>query len=1102
MNFPQKIFSKAQKPSAPPPDLISIQLESFEWFKREGLRELFQEVSPVLDYTGKELALWINDYYFDEPKIDEQFAKERNMSYEAALRGKFKLQNKRTGEIKEQEIFLGDFPIMTKRGTFVVNGVERVVVSQLIRSAGIFFTAENFRGRRLFGAKIIPNRGAWLEFETDSAGVISVRIDRKRKVPATVVLKAFGLVENEDIKKKFKDVDTNKDTDKDTNHIEATLKQDSVKTRDEAYLEIYKRIRPGELAAVDNAKSLVESMFFGFDRYDLSRVGRYKISMRLYGLSSAEAKKRKISIEDRLLNVDDIVGVLKEIIRLNNTSDAKPDDIDHLGNRRVRTIGELLQNKLRVGLLRTARIVKDRMSTLDINTVTPAQLINSRPFMAAVKEFFTSSQLAQFMDQVNPLAELEHKRRLSAMGPGGLTRERAGFEVRDVHASHYGRICPIQTPEGPNIGLVGHLATYARINEFGFIETPYQVVKNGKISNEFIYLTASEEEKFNIAHAGIRLDESGIILDDLVEARIKGSPGMARKEDIQLIDVAPQQFISVATSLIPFLEHDDANRALMGSNMQRQAVSCINPEAPLVSTGAESQSARDSGQVVVAEEDGVVIEVDAKHITVLPDKKTGSARQQNKIYPLHAFTRSNQSTNISNQPLIKKGQKVKKGDILADGSSTDNGQLALGQNLLVAFLSFSGANFEDAIIISERLVKDERFSSIHIESFTSDVRDTKLGPEQLTPDIPNVSEEKLKNLDEEGIIRIGAEVRERDILVGKISPKGEADLTPEERLLRAIFGEKAADVKDTSKLLDHGKRGRVVAVQIFSRDRGDKLEAGIIRRVQVDVAQLRKVSVGDKLAGRHGNKGVISKILPEEDMPHLADGTPVDIILNPLGVASRMNIGQILETHLGWAADKLNYQAICPALAGPMEDKIKSELKKAGLPESGQVRLFDGRSGEPFVRPVTIGYIYMMKLNHLVEDKIHMRAIGPYSLITQQPLGGKAQFGGQRFGEMEVWALEGYGAAHTLQEMLTIKSDDVLGRNAAYDSIIRGEKLKNPHLPASFHVLVNELKSLGLLVDLLGEGGNVIAEDQIKKEEEKEVSPETKAEISIQTRQF
>jgi len=1047
------------------PDLIEVQKNSYNWFWKKGLRNLLDEFSPIKDWGSSDLELHFLDYRLEEPKHNELEAKSRNVSYEAPLYCRVKLVNNKTKEEKEQDIFLGDFPLMTERGTFIVNAVERVVISQLIRSSGVFFTSKFSKGNQLFGAKVIPNWGAWFEFETDSDKSINVKIDRKRKVPVTALLKVFAAMDpdkkdnlsNDQIKNLFSNINNGE-----VDYIEATIGKDNSKTSGEAFIEVHKRIRPGDLATEDNARGFLEAML-SFERYDLSEVGRWKMNQRLsdVGLKEFPSFDNDITKKDRVLHFEDIVAIIKEIIQLNNNPLAKIDDIDHLGNRRIRSVGELLQNKLRVGLARTERIIRDRMSTLDVAGLMPGQLINARPFMASIKEFFTSSQLSQFMDQHNPLAELEHKRRLSAMGPGGLTRERAGFEVRDVHSSHYGRICPIETPEGPNIGLVGHLACCARINEYGFIESPYRKVNNGKLTSKIVYLNAAEEEKYNIAHAGVAISSKGEILNKKVEARIYGEPGVINRSKIDFIDVLPQQPISIATSLIPFLEHDDSNRALMGSNMQRQAVACIKPQAPLVGTGIEDKAARDSGQVVVAEQDGVIKSVDSDKIVV--SEKKNNKRE----YILHSFSRTNQYTSICQHPLIKKGQRVKKGDILADGAATENGCLALGQNVLVAFMSWRGSNFEDAIILSEKLVKDDRYTSIHIESFTCDVRETKLGPEITTPDIPNVGEERLKDLDEEGIVRIGAEVGPNDILVGKISPKGETDLTAEERLLQAIFGEKARDVKDSSLRMSHGKRGRVVGIQIFSRENGDKLQSGVIKSIQVEIAQLRKISVGDKLAGRHGNKGVIAKILPEEDMPYLADGTPVEIVLNPLGVASRMNIGQILETHLGWAANALGYKAITPSLAGIKEKAIREELKKAGLPESGQVTLYDGRNGEAFEQPITVGYTYILKLLHLVEDKIHMRSVGPYSLITQQPLGGKAQFGGQRFGEMEVWALEGYGAAHTLQEMITIKSDDVAGRSGAYDSIIRGKKIQSPNIPASFNVLVSELKALGLGVELV-----------------------------------
>jgi len=1044
-----KYFSNYPKKLYPLPNLVEIQLNSYKLFLEKGLRELFDEISPIVDYGGKDISLYFKEYYLDEPKCDETKAKKNSLSYEAPLKIKLKLVNKKANETKEQEIFLTDLPLITPRGTFIVNGVERVVISQLIRSAGVFFKTSYIKGRKVHGAKIIPNRGAWLEFDTEANNSIVVRIDRKRKIPATALLRIFGLDTDEKILKEFKDIDN----DTDIQYIKETLARDNSKTSDDAWIEIYRRIRPGDLAAIDNARQLIENMFKNFDRYDLSEVGRYKLNQRM-GI------KTPMGPEHRILRKEDVVATIKEIIKLNNNPDLVGDDIDHLGNRRVRSLGELLQNKFRVGMARVIRIIRDRMSTMDAYNLAPAQLINSRPLMAAVKEFFTSSQLSQFMNQVNPLSELEHKRRLSALGPGGLTRERAGFEVRDVHPSHYGRICPIETPEGPNIGLVGHLASYAKINDYGFIETPYRKVENGKVTNKIVYMGASEEEKYNIAHAGVALKANGHIKEKRVEARIHGEPGIMERDKIDWMDVSPYQCISIATALIPFVEHDDSNRALMGSNMQRQAVPLVNPEAPLVGTGIERKAAVDSGQVMLSPNDGVIKSVDASRIVI-------SSKGVLKNYPLNNYLRSNEYTCIHQRPIVRPGQRVKKGDVVADSSSTQDGELALGQNLLVAFMSWSGANFEDAIVLSEKLVKDDRFSSIHIEEFSCDVRETKLGPEITTPDIPNVGEDRLKDLDEEGIVRIGAEVGPDDILVGKISPKGETDLTAEERLLRAIFGDKARDIKDTSLRLSHGKRGRVVGIKIFSRDKGDKLQAGVIKTIQVEVAQFRKVSIGDKLAGRHGNKGVISKILPEQDMPYLTDGTPVDVVLNPLGVASRMNLGQILETHLGWAAKTLGYRTYSPPFSGVTEEEIKGELKKAGLPESGKVILHDGRTGEPFINKVTVGQIYIMKLNHLVEDKIHMRSIGPYSLITQQPLGGKAQFGGQRFGEMEVWALEGYGAAYTLQEMLTIKSDDVIGRANAYDSIIKGRPIQAPHLPSSFNVLLSEIRSLGFAINLV-----------------------------------
>ncbi len=1063
------------------PDLIEIQKNSYDWFIKEGLIDLFDEISPITDFSGRDLELYFGEYYLDEPKFDEAESKAKNITYEASLRVNVRLVNKKTGQTINQEVFLGDFPLMTKNGTFIVNGIERVVVSQLIRSAGVIFTSEFIKGRKYYGAKVIPNRGAWLELETDANNVIWVRIDRKRKVAITSLLRAFGYSSDEEIKQLFlnksgKTGGKNKELDFTSEYIEATMAKDAAKNEAEGLKEVYKRIRPGDLATTDNARQLIYSMFFRFDRYDFDRVGRYKLNKR-FGFDVPNNK------ENRILRREDLVAIISEIIRL-NISQEQEDDIDHLGNRRVRAIGELIQNKFRVGLARMERIIRDRMSIMDINALTPNKLINARPVISVVKEFFMSSQLSQFMDQTNPLAELEHKRRLSAMGPGGLTRERAGFEVRDVHTTHYNRICPIATPEGPNIGLVGHLASFARLNSYGFIEACYKKVihekgKKSRVSDEIVYLDAFEEEKYISTVSTTPVDESGYFLVDKCEARKYGHPSMEDVSKVDYIGVAANQIVSVATSLIPFLEHDDGIRALMGTNMQRQAVPLITAEAPLVGTGIESKAARDSGHIILAAADGEVTKVDGLAIEVR-DKK-GKAQ----VSKLYKFLRSNASTCINQRPVVNKGDKVKKGDVLTDGTAIDKGELSLGRNILVAFMTWEGFNYEDAIIISERLVRQDIYSSIHIENYTIDVRDTKLGPEMITNDIPNISEEKLSDLDESGIIRVGAEVSSGDILVGKITPKGETELSAEEKLLRAIFGEKAKDVRDSSLYLEHGEHGKVVDVKIFSREEGDKLAAGVIKQIQVTVANLRKIQVGDKMAGRHGNKGVISKIVPIEDMPYLADGTPIDIILSPLGVISRMNLGQLLETHLGLAARKLNYYAAIPSLNGISEELIKQELERAGLPLDGKLLLTDGKSGENFDNKITVGHKYMMKLNHMVEDKVHQRSIGPYSLITQQPLGGKAQFGGQRFGEMEVWALEAYGAAHTLQEILTIKSDDVPGRSKAYESIIKGEPIRKLNVPESFNVLVRELKGLSLDVVLLKDNikielDKVVEEKQIE----------------------
>jgi DNA-directed RNA polymerase subunit beta len=1049
------------------PDLIEIQRRSYKWFFDEGIRELFKEVNPIRDFIGRDLELYLDDYYLDEPKFDEKTSRAKNVTFEAPIRVKTRLVNKRNKTSKEQEIYLGDLPIMTPRGTFVINGVERVVVSQLVRSAGAFFTADVYRGRRYYGAKIIPNRGAWLEFETDPKNVIWVKIDRKRKVAVTSLLRAFGIADDDEIMKLFTDVDIHPMN----KYIESTLAKDVATNEDEGLIEVYKRIRPGDRATADNAKSLIHSMFFNPDRYDLGKVGRYKFNLR-FGEDVSEELVEKD--ENRILSKEDLIKIIREIITL-NIEQGEPDDVDHLGNRRVRAVGELIQGRFRVGLARMERIVKDRMSTHDIEGLSPGRLINARPVIGSIREFFMSSQLSQFMDQTNPLAELEHKRRLSAMGPGGLSRERAGFEVRDVHPTHYGRICPIATPEGPNIGLIGHLASYAIINDYGFIETPYRKVvkeeKGGKIvarvTDELEYINAFKEERSVTVPATIEVDEKGYFTEEFIGARKHGEPKIVEQAEIDYMDVSSKQIVSIGTSLIPFLEHDDATRALMGTNMQRQAVPTVKPDAPIVGTGVERRAAIDSGHLIVAEADGEITRVDGKEIH-LTDKDNNVYK-----YELLKFQRSNDATCLNQKPVVDIGQKVKRGDNLTDSSAVDNGELALGQNLMVAFMAWDGYNYEDAVIVSERLVHDDRFTSVHIEHYNIDVRDTKLGPEVITADIPNVSEEKLKNLDIEGIIRIGAEVKSGDILVGKITPKGETELSAEEKLLRAIFGEKARDVRDSSLYLEHGEHGKVVDITIFSREDGDKLSPGVNRQVQVTIADLRKVQVGDKVAGRHGNKGVISNVVPLEDMPFMEDGTPVDVILTPLGVVSRMNLGQILELHLGLAANAHGYNVATPVLNGVHEDQIKDELERAGFDRTGQLTLFDGRTGEAFENPVTVGYMYMLKLKHMVEDKIHQRSIGPYSLITQQPLGGKAQFGGQRFGEMEVWALEAYGAAHTLQEILTIKSDDVPGRSKAYESIIKGEKISKVNIPESFNVLIRELKGLCLDVELLDEGKKV-----------------------------
>ena len=1043
----KKYFSRYKKPLVEFPNLIENQLNSFSWLVETGIKEVFKEFSPINDYSGKKFQLDFSSFSVGEPKFTEEYTKINKLTYDGQLKIRVKLLNKTIGTSKEQEIFMADLPLMTKHGTFIINGVERVIVSQLTRSFGVFFTDQEVKGKKFFGAKMIPARGVWIEIESDPDGAIYARIDKKRKFSIVSLLRVLGMTSDAEIKKSF-----SKNTEA-LKAVEISLEKDSAKNLEDSYIEIYRRLRDGDLATAENAREFMKSLLSS-ERYDLSPVGRFRFNKRF------DKDMGKEEMDRRTLSADDVVSIIEHIVALNADINAKADDIDHLGQRRVRYVGEMLQQKVRMGMAQIKRNVQDRMSTIDVATSMPIQIINQRPLQARIKEFFTANQLSQFMSQENVMAEIEHLRILSALGPGGLTRERAGLEVRDVHPSHYGRVCPIHTPEGPNIGLILHLSTYAKVNEFGIIETPYIKVNKGRITSEIVYLNALEEEKYNIAHASVAYDEKGNITNDKVEARIKTKPGFVPKNEIDFIDVATNQAFSIATSMIPFLEHDDANRALMGSNMQKQAVPCIIPEAPLVATGIEELASRDSGRLVVCEVNGVVSYLDGKKINIKDDKG------KEHIYPLVNFSRTNNFSVFHQRPSVSVGDKVKKGMIIADSSTTDAGQISLGQNILVAFMSWAGANYEDAIILSESLVRNSKFTSIYITEFVCNVRDTKLGPEITTRDIPNVGEARLKDLDEDGIVRVGAEVRENDILVGKITPKGETELTPEERLLRSIFADKARDVKDTSLRLEHGKKGRIVGVKIFSRAQGHNLESGIIKRIVIEVAQIRNISVGDKLAGRHGNKGVISTILPVEEMPYMADGTPIDLILTPLGVPSRMNLGQILEMHLGYAANTLNYQAIVPSFSSATVPEIKQELVKAGLPESGKMTLYDGRTGDAFDQDIAIGYMYMLKLHHMVEDKLHMRSIGPYSLITQQPLGGKAQGGGQRFGEMEVWALEGYGAAYTLREMLTIKSDDIMGRSATFDAIIKGEKIGEPNTPASFKVLLNYLRGLALDVDL------------------------------------
>ena len=1065
------------------PDLIELQRDSFNWFITEGLREAFSSISPIKDFTGN-LVLEFGEHSLGEPKYSVEECRERDMTYCAPLRVRVRLITSESGEIKgipDQEIFMGDFPLMTEKGTFLINGAERVIVSQLVRSPGVYFLQDTDTNTRpIYTATVIPNRGAWIEFESDNGskndtteGTIGVRIDKTRKIMVTTFVRALDkkYETDEALMALFADPKTGEVPPIILNCLE---KDKDVKTREDALKEIYKKLRPGEPENPDNAETLLRNTFFDEKRYDLANVGRYKLNRKLerqFAIMNVEAPR----IEDlkdshgrvkekavRHLTKDDIIAVVRQLIEvIQGTQNI--DDIDHLGNRRIRSVGELLQNQFRVGLLRLERVVRERMTVQDIETVTPQVLINIRPVVAAIKEFFGSSQLSQFMDQTNSLAELTHKRRLSALGPGGLSRERAGFEVRDVHHSHYGRICPIETPEGPNIGLIGSLATYARVNKYGFIETPYRIVRKGVVTEDIIYLTADEEDQFRIAQANSELDARNRLMNERVICRYAEEYIESSPSDVHLMDVSPKQIVSVATALIPFLEHDDANRALMGANMQRQAVPLLRPDSPLVGTGVEYRTAKDSGGVVVAEESGEVVGVTADLIEI--KNKAGIVKR----YPLLKYMRSNAGTCINQTPIVGKGEHIKKGTIIADGPSSDGGELSLGQNVLVAFMPWEGFNYEDAILISEKLVKEDRFTSIHIEEYECEARDTKLGPEEITRDIPNVGEDALQDLDEQGIIRIGAEVRPEDILVGKVTPKGETELTAEERLLRAIFGEKSREVRDTSLKVPHGEKGKVIDVKVFKRENGDELSPGVNELVRVYVAQKRKILQGDKMAGRHGNKGVIAKVLPEEDMPYLPDGTPIEIVLNPLGVPSRMNVGQIMETHLGWAAKLLGTHIATPVFDGARASDIRHWLERANLPASGKTVLYDGRTGESFNRDVTVGYIYMLKLAHLVDDKIHARSTGPYSMITQQPLGGKAQFGGQRFGEMEVWALEAYGAAYTLQELLTVKSDDVVGRVKTYEAIVKGENVLEPGVPESFKVLIKELQSLALDVKVLTE---------------------------------
>ena len=1056
----ERVFFTEGDQALPIPDLIAHQKDSWEDFVKNGLREIFTELNPIDDYTGQKLSLRFKDYYFKEPKETEYEAKYNLATYEAPLHVLVELENKQNGTKKEQDIYFGDYPWMTDRATFIINGTERVIVSQLIRSAGVFFTADTLGLKRYYGAKVIPGRGAWLEFETAANNSINVKIDRRRKVPVTTFLRALGLNKTE-IKSAFEKVDTGE-----INYIDATFDKDTTSSQGEALLEVYRRLRPGDLATVENAKSMIERTFFDPKRYDYSNVGRFKINRRL-GYDTPNVP------ECRTLQIKDVLGIISEIIRLNNTQEPA-DDIDSLANRRVKLVGELVQRQFRLGMLRLQRNILDRMSMANMEDVTPSQLLNSRPVVAAVKEFFATSQLSQLMDETNPFSELAHKRRLSSMGPGGLTRERAGFDVRDAHPTHYGRICTVETPEGGNVGLVLNLATYARINEYGFIEAPYRVVKNGKVTNEVVYVDAAAEDDMIIADASVKLDKDGKFVEDWVSARVHGAPAQVESKNVTHIDAAHKEILGVSASLIPFVEKNRVDRSLMACAMQKQAVPLLHTDNPIVGTGVEREVAKNTSQIVFAEGAGTIKKADGESIVVTYDKGG------DKEYKLTHFEKTNDDRCYNQRCVVKRGQKVKKGDVLIEGASVNNGELALGKDLLVAFMPWRGYNMDDAIVISNRLVEDDELTSINIKDFDVEVRETKLGPEQVTRDIPNVSEHSLRHLGEDGIVVVGSEVKAGDILVGKITPKGEQELSSEERLLRAIFGEKAKDVRDTSVRMN-GPTGKVVGVRIYTREQGHELKAGVLMQIKIFVAEMRKIGVGDKLAGRHGNKGVVSRVLPVEDMPFMADGTPIDIVLSPMGVPSRMNLGQLFETHLGMAARALGYKVATPSFNGVPDEKISDELEKAGFDRDGRVQLFDGLTGEPFEERTSVGVMHMLKLHHMVEDKIHARSTGPYTMVTQQPLGGKAQNGGQRFGEMEVWALEAYGAATTLQEMLTIKSDDVYGRAKAYESIIKREPIEGPKLPEGFNVLVKELQGLGLKVDLLDHGEAADAGDVIEK---------------------